>query len=86
MRNLLCLALTLFEFAVLGRIILSWIPIRPGSPLAPVGEFIYRITEPVLGPLRRAIPPVRMGAMALDLSPMIVFFGIQLIGRRLLCG
>jgi YggT family protein len=85
-RTLLCYALTLFEFAVLGRIILSWIPMRPGSALAPVGEFLYRITEPVLGPIRRAIPPVRMGAMALDLSPIIVFLGIQLIGVRLLCG
>jgi YggT family protein len=84
-RTLLCYALTLFKFAVLGRIILSWVPMRPGSGLAPVGEFLYRVTEPVLGPLRRAIPPLRMGAMALDLSPIIVFIGIQLIGNQFLC-
>ena len=31
-----------------------------------------RVTEPVLGPLRRAIPPMRMGAGYIDLSPIIV--------------
>lgn len=82
---LLCLALTLFEFAVLARILLSWIPIRSGSGLAPVAEFVYRITEPVLGPLRRAIPPVRLGAMAMDLSPIIVFFGISILSNWLDC-
>lgn len=86
MSRLLCLALTLFEFAVLARILLSWIPMRPGGGLAPVAEFVYRITEPVLGPLRRAIPPIRMGAMALDLSPIIVFFGISILANRLNCG
>jgi len=33
-------------------------------------------TEPILGPLRRALPPVRFGGMGFDLSPMIVLFGI----------
>ena len=79
MSRLLCLALTLFEFAVLARILLSWIPMRPGGGLAPVAEFVYRITEPVPGPLRRAIPPLRMGAMALDLSPIIVLIGAQVL-------
>ena len=40
---------------------------------------LYALTEPVLGPLRRAIPPVRIGGMGLDLSPLIVFFGINIL-------
>lgn len=80
-----CLALQLYLIALFARIILSWFPISPGSALAPVFSFLYSITEPVLGPIRRAIPPLRMGAMGLDLSPLIVIFGFQIISNAL-CG
>jgi YggT family protein len=40
---------------------------------------LFRITEPVLGPIRAIIPPVRLGGMALDLSPLIVFIGIEIL-------
>lgn len=58
---------------------MSWVRIQPGSPVAGIYSFVYSTTEPVLGPLRRAIPPVRLGMAALDLSPLIVFIGIRLI-------
>ena len=74
-----CLLLQLWLYAMFGRILLSWFPISPGSPLAPVFSFLYTITEPVLGPIRRALPPVRLGMMGLDLSPIIVIFGFQII-------
>ena len=45
--------------------------------------YVDRITEPVLGPLRRAVPPVRLGAMAMDLSPIIVVFGISILSNWL---
>ena len=67
-----------------ARIILSWFPIEPGSGMAQVYGFLYAITEPVLGPIRRIIPPLGMGGMGLDLSPLIVFFGIQIL-QRLIC-
>jgi YggT family protein len=38
----------------------------------------------VLIPLRRVIPPVRMGPAALDLSPLVVLLGLSLL-RRLVC-
>jgi YggT family protein len=41
--------------------------------------FLYAITEPVLGPLRRLIPPVGIGGMGLDLSPTIVLFGLFIL-------
>jgi len=39
------------------------------------------VTEPVLGPVRRAIPPIGMGGMGFDLSPIIVIFGVQILER-----
>ncbi|HZQ28871.1 MAG TPA: YggT family protein [Acidimicrobiales bacterium] len=80
--NLICLVLQLYLYALFARIILSWFPISPGSALAPVFSFLYTITEPVLGPVRRLLPPARMGAMALDLSPIVVLIVFQLILAR----
>jgi len=79
-RDLLCTLLSLYFLALFARIILSWFPIGPGSALAGIFAFLYSITEPVLGPVRRMIPPLG----AFDLSPLIVIFGIQILGSALL--
>jgi YggT family protein len=64
-----------------ARIIMSWFPISPNSGMASVYGFLYALTEPILGPIRRIIPPIGMGGMGLDLSPLIVFFAISLLLR-----
>ena len=85
--NPVCLILNLYLLALFARIILSWFPISPDSPMAPVFSFLYSVTEPVLGPIRRLLPPVGMGGMGLDLSPIIVVFGAQLLVFPLIgCG
>lgn len=83
--DILCWLVQLYVIALLGRIILSWFPISPGSPMAGVFSFLYSITEPVLGPVRRALPPIGGGGMRLDLSPIIVIFAVQIIGGQLFC-
>jgi len=82
---LLCLAAQLYVFVMFARIVLSWFPIQPGSALTPVFSVLYAVTEPVLGPLRRVLPPVGIGGMGVDLSPMIVTLAIQLVLVPLLC-
>ncbi|MBI2560344.1 MAG: YggT family protein, partial [Planctomycetes bacterium] len=64
--------LRLYELALFIRIILSWIPHNHFHPAA---QFLYKITEPVLGPARRLIPPVG----GFDISPIIVFIGIEVL-------
>lgn len=81
MVDLLCILLDLYFIAVFGRIIMSWFPIAPGGFAAQLFSVLYAITEPVLGPLRRTIPPV--GGM-FDLSPIIVIIGIQIIKSTVL--
>lgn len=83
--NILCTLGNLYLLAIFARIIVSWFPVEPGSTFASVVGFLYSITEPVLGPLRRAIPALRMGGMGLDLSPIIVVLGLQLLVLPLLC-
>lgn len=83
--DLICVLIQLYVVALLGRIILSWFPIAPGSALASAFSFLYTVTEPLLGPVRRALPPIGGGGMRLDLSPIIVIFAVQFIGGRLFC-
>ncbi len=79
MPALLCQLLFLYTLVVLARVILSWFPITPGTPMASVSSFLYTVTEPVLGPVRRMIPSMGVGGMGFDLSPLIVLLGIQLL-------
>ena len=67
---------TLLSLAVLARVLLSWVRV---SPYHPAVEFLYRITEPILAPLRRIIPPLGM----VDLSPVIALILLQIIGQVL---
>ena len=79
--EILCRLLDLYLIALFARIILSWFPLQPGGPMAQVFSFLYQITEPVLGPVRRIIPPIGMG---LDISPIIVIFGIRILSGAVL--
>jgi YggT family protein len=85
--NLLCTLAELYLLAVFARIILSWFPPSSGGgALNSVRYFLDTITEPVLGPLRRAIPPLGIGGMALDLSPLILIIGVNILLGVLGCG
>lgn len=82
--SLVCTLLGLYLLVLLVRIVLSWIPISPGGAMESVTNVLYLLTEPVLGPLRRILPPVRLGTLALDLSPIVVFIVIQVL-RAAIC-
>jgi YggT family protein len=75
----ICTLLFFYQWIIFARILMSWIRIEPGTAMASVYSVVFNLTEPVLGPMRRAIPPMRMGMAALDLSPIIVFIGIMII-------
>ncbi len=67
---------TLLGLAILARVLLSWVRV---SPYHPAVELLYQITEPVLAPLRRVIPPVGM----MDISPIIAMLLLQIIQQVL---
>ncbi len=77
--TVLCWALQIFRIVVVARIVLEWIPISFDHPLARARSVLRNLTEPVMAPLRRLIPPVRMGGMGLDLSPIILLIGLSLL-------
>jgi YggT family protein len=66
---------------LIARAIFSWFPVNSGSPLASINRVLLDITEPVIAPVRRVIPP----AGFLDVSFLVVFFGLAII-RTIICG
>jgi len=79
--GIVCRLLEAYLIILFGRIILSWFPIESGSVMASVFGFLYAVTEPVLGPIRRVIPPMGMGGMGFDFSPLIVILVISLLNN-----
>ena len=82
--DVLCLLVSLYVYVLIARIILSWIPSLP-EPLVPIARGLRAVTDPVLAPLRGRIPPLQLGGVALDLSPIIVFLLIAWVVRPLVC-
>ncbi len=77
--GVLILILQIYFYAVLAWVILSWIPTSSEHPLGRVNVFLDRIIYPVILPLRRVIPPLRLGGGMLDLSPIVLLIGLQLL-------
>ncbi|MCY3834089.1 MAG: YggT family protein [Chloroflexi bacterium] len=66
-------ALQVYQLILLARVLMSWIPnLDPNNPIA---RMLYQVTEPVLAPIRNALPPLG----GIDLSPLVVFLGISVI-------
>jgi len=78
MGNPVCALLKLYIYLVIGRVILSWFPITPGSGLASVYRVVHTLTEPVLGPVRRIVPALGM----IDISPLVVIILAELLLGR----
>jgi YggT family protein len=80
---IISILLTVYWLVLLGRIILDLLLSLTGgrglSGLAILYGILYDLTEPVLRPIRRLLPPLRVGAVALDLSPILVFMLIVLL-------
>lgn len=65
------------DLAILARVILSWIHPNPDSRLV---QIVWEITEPIMRPLRRIVPPLG----TLDITPMIALFVLEMLQRFLL--
>jgi YggT family protein len=72
--TVLVLLLDGYRIVLLAHVIFSWVPRMP-EPLVPFQLGVRRLVDPVLAPLRRVIPPLRLGGVALDLSIIVLFFG-----------
>ena len=81
MKEILCTALGVYLLVLLARAILSFFPTQPGTGLASFQQFLAQLTEPVIAPVRRVIPPAGM----FDLSFLVVFIGLELVRGAIGC-
>jgi YggT family protein len=63
----------MLTWAIIARSLLSWFPIDQGSPLY---QLLFRVTEPIIEPLRRVMPSTGM----MDLSPMVAIVILLFVG------
>ena len=73
--SILNLLFTILSLAVIARALLSWFD---PTMRFPISHMIVNLTEPIIAPIRRVVPPV--GGM-IDLSPLIALILLQVIGR-----
>ena len=69
---LLIQLIDLYSLIVIGAVVMTWIQLPPSNPIAQV---VSAVTEPLLSPIRRALPPMA----GLDLSPMVLLIGLQIL-------
>jgi YggT family protein len=69
-RDVIAWILTVYLVILAGRAVLSWFPVQSGTFLGSLSALLIDLTEPVLRPVRRVIPPAGM----LDTSFIVVFF------------
>ena len=77
-------ALNVFLLALFARLILDYVRMfrpdwRPRGILMPLAEIIYTLTDRPLSFVRRFVPPIRLGPVALDLSFILLFFAISIL-------
>ena len=86
--SVICLLLTIYTFILLASVVLSWVAMVRPLPYTGLGrkviDAIFALTNPVFRLVRGLLPPIRMQAAALDLSPIIVFIVVGIL-RTVIC-
>jgi len=82
--GILSLVLLLVQFLLVARAVLDWTaalagPSATGSIRSRLSRGVFALTEPILAPVRRVLPPLRVGGVAFDLAFIVVFLAIVLI-------
>ncbi|HEX6249685.1 MAG TPA: YggT family protein [Nocardioidaceae bacterium] len=81
--SILELLLWLYFIVLLARLVSDWIQVfardwQPRGPVLVVLEAVYTVTDPPLKFIRRFVPPIRLGSIALDLAFIILFIAVYI--------
>jgi YggT family protein len=80
--TLLGMALLIFELILVARIVLDWVGVLApggGDVVVRARRWAHAVTEPVIAPVRRILPPLRLGAMSIDLAFTVVFVAVLVL-------
>jgi YggT family protein len=84
LKIVLTYVLWIYLLILIGRMIIGWIQVfarqwRPTGFILIVAETLFTLTDPPLKFLRRYIPPLRLGTVAMDLSYMVLFIVVLIL-------
>ena len=84
LKVVLTYVLSIYLVILIGRMIIGWIQVfarswRPTGVVLVLAEGIFTATDPPLKFLRRYIPPLRLGRVAMDLSYMVLFIVVLIL-------
>ena len=83
-RQVLDLLLSIYFFILIGRLIFEWVQVfardwRPRGVVLIVAEVVYSLTDPPLRAIRKVIPPLRLGGVAIDLAFLVLILGVSIL-------
>jgi YggT family protein len=81
--GIVCAVLRAYSLIVFARVALEWVPVGETHPVGRIRYYLRLVTQPLLGPLRALIPPVRLGSVAVDLSPLVLILALNLLAQAL---
>lgn len=67
-----------YQLVLIAYVIAAWVPRMP-EPLQPATRVVGRLVDPLLAPLRRLMPPLRLGGVGIDLSIIVLFFAVAIL-------
>ncbi|HET6185695.1 MAG: YggT family protein [Trebonia sp.] len=84
LKVVLTYVLSIYLVVLIGRMIIGWIQVfarswRPTGVVLVLAEGIFTATDPPLKFLRRYIPPLRIGTVAMDLSYIVLFIVVLIL-------
>ena len=82
--SLIASILDIYILVLIVRLVFDYISMfardwRPRGPVLVLAETLYSLTDPPLNAIRRVVPPLRLGAISLDLGFLILIFGISIL-------
>jgi YggT family protein len=82
----LVFVLQTYFFILIARLVFDYVQLfartwQPKGALLVIAEIVYTLTDPPLLALRKVIPPLRLGTISLDLSFLVLIFGVQIAAR-----
>lgn len=81
--RIVCILIQIFSIVLIARILLEWLNLPYDHPVTRFRSALRVVTDPILKPLRRVIPPIRTGSIAIDLSPLVVFVALGILAAAI---
>ena len=82
--SVVCIFLLAFQFVFLLRMVMSFFPLASGSTASSVRDLAVVVTDPIVLPLRRTLPPLPGGFAGFGLAEILVLIGLRVL-ETILC-